>query len=794
MRQSRPGTLKDIIQKWESGRGAGKHFTAMKKLPAKKAVYGDFPENLDERIQKALDEKGIRSLYSHQSEAIESVLSGNNTVVVTPTASGKSFCYNLPVVDALYKGGHALYMFPTKALSQDQTAELNELLECLPDNEGWEAQVYDGDTPPDVRRRVRDRGKLIITNPDMLHAAILPHHAKWARFFKSLEYIIVDELHTYRGVFGSHVANVFRRLMRVCKHYGVKPKIIATSATIANPKELAETLTGNPFHLVTENGAPSSEKYVCLMNPPIKDVQQMRRQSSLSAAQRIATTVLKEECGTIVFTRSRQSVEVMINRLKERLKRDRGNGGLEERIASYRGGYLPDLRRRIEKGLRSGSILGVVSTNALELGIDIGSLDVCLLAGYPGTVASTWQQFGRAGRKQGTSVAILVASDDPLDQFIIRHPEYFFEQSPEAARIDPDNLRIVFEHLKCAVFELPWRHGEQYGGLAGEETQEVLSFLHRETGMIQPSADRWEWASRTYPATEINLRNIADENFVVIDISHAEPKVLAEVDFEAAHTTIYPNAVYQVSGEPYRVEKLDYKERRAYVRKSNDGYYTTAKHYAYVHVLDTFGERVEAPAEIGFGEVRVTDRFVGYKKIKFGTGENIGYGELDLPELDLHTVSYWVKLQDEHFPELSKDPEIWAATIAGLGQVLQTAASLKVMCDPRDLNITIGSLSEQRWLSSGYDGLTVHDDAEPGGKIGPMLNDPTIFIYDKFPGGVGFGEELYERHDKLCEIAFSLVSGCDCEKGCPSCVGPGHEGADLRKHVSLILSRLCLLN
>jgi DEAD/DEAH box helicase domain-containing protein len=816
------GELRDLIQRWKSGKGAGRHFTAIEHIPAREADYADFPERLNPGLKQMLQKRGIDRLYSHQSQAIEHALDREDVVVVTPTASGKSLCYNLPVLDAMYRNASALYLFPTKALSQDQTAELNQLLGAAPGTNGaWEAQVYDGDTPPDVRRRIRRNGRLVVTNPDMLHAGILPHHEKWANFFRSLEYVVIDEIHTYRGVFGSHVANVMRRLNRVCAHYGTKPTFVATSATIANPKELATALGDRPFELVDNNGAPSSERYVCFFNPPIVDPQQMRRQSPLTAAERIAKKTIKKGCGTIVFARSRQSVEVVVHRLKDRLARDRGNKNLQDRIASYRGGYLPDLRRSIERGLREGYLLGVISTNALELGIDIGSLDVCILAGYPGSVASTWQQIGRAGRSGGLTLAVVVAGDAPVDQFIIGHPEYFIGQSPEEARIDPRNLLIAVEHLKCAAYELGFKVGEGFGDLSPTETEEALEFLEAETNMVRRVDGRWKWSSETYPASEINLRNIAEENFVVIDITHNRSNVVAEVDFEGAHTALYPNAVYQISGEPFRVERLDYDERRAYVRRSDDGYYTTAMHYASVHVLDVFKESEAPPGRIGFGEVRVTDRFVGYKKIKFGTGENVGYGEINLPELDLHTMAYWLELPTDNFPDLSADPERWARLVHGAGKVLQTAASLRLMCDPRDLDLCIGSVADDRWLSEGFDGLTLRDtdgkshsfsedehEADPDnaasfhdqhhemqtGRIGPVLYDPTIFIYDKYPGGVGFGEGLFDNHRDFVKKARELIEDCACERGCPSCVGPPHESrGETKTAVSQLLGRLAYI-
>jgi DEAD/DEAH box helicase domain-containing protein len=806
--------LRDLVRRWENGQGVGKHFTALEHIPEKEAEYGPFPDGLDGRLEEMLRDRGIDQLYSHQSEAIEHVLEGRNTVVVTPTASGKSLCYNLPILDGMYEGGSALYLFPTKALSQDQTSELNDLIARAPEGDpAWEAQVYDGDTPSDVRRRIRKNGRIVVTNPDMLHAGILPNHDKWVGFFRNLTHIVIDEIHTYRGVFGSHVANVMRRLKRVCQHYQSYPTMVATSATIANPQELTESLTGEDFEVVDDNGAPESEQYVCFYQPPIIDPDQMRRKSPLTASEQIARKVIKRECGTILFARSRRSVEVVIHRLKDRLER-KARGRLHERVASYRGGYLPDLRRDIEKGLRSGDLLGVVSTNALELGIDIGSLDVCIQAGYPGTVASTWQQIGRAGRGEGTSVAVLVASDFPVDQFIIQNPDYFFDKNPEEARVDPENLLIAVEHLKCAAYELELQVGEAFGGLDAEETEDALEFLAGETGMIRRKGGEWVWADRTYPATEVSLRNIPEENFVVIDETNGGSEVIAEVDFESAHKELYPNAVYQVAGEPYRVEKLDYDERRAYVQRSNDGYYTTAISYSSVHVLDSFKEREPAPAKIHFGEVRVTERFVGYKKIKFRTGENVGYGEINLPELDLHTMAYWMQLPSENFPKLSRDSERWARVLRGLGEVMKTAASLRLMCDPRDLDTCIGSTSNDAWVSEGFEGLTIRDsegqkhsvdgadvpvDAEQheseDGQVGPALFNPSIFIYDDYPGGVGFGEGLFDNHRDFAKMAKKLISGCGCEEGCPSCVGPPDPGqAEIKSDVEKALGRIAYLN
>lgn len=795
------------MAQWRSGQGLGKHLTTIHHVPERPPLYGELPPGLKPQIVSMLKSRGFDRLYHHQAEAVRGAMNGEHVVVVTPTASGKSMCYHLPVLDSLFWGGNALYLFPTKALSQDQTSELNTLLSLLPDRSpDWEAQVYDGDTPPDVRRRIRRSSRLLVTNPDMLHGAILPNHEQWATFFRRLQYVVIDELHTYRGVFGSHVANVIRRLKRLCAHYEASPTFICTSATIANPKELAQGLIGHEeVTLIDRNGSPAPARYICFLNPPIKDMQQMRRSSALSMAGRVARETLQRDLGTIVFARSRQSVEVLVHRLKERLEQDRGSGNLADRVASYRGGYLPDLRRSIERGLRDGFIKGVISTNALELGIDIGGLDVCIQAGYAGTIASTWQQLGRAGRRGGAALGVVIATDDPLDQFIINNPKYFLEQPPEHARIDPDNLRVAVEHLKCACHELAWRDGEGFGAFGPQATREMLEFLEAETGMVHLAEGRWRWSDRHYPASEVNLRNIAEQNFVVVDITQRPDRIIAEVDFESAHTTLYPQAVYQVSGKPYRVERLDYKERRAYVRRSEDGHYTTAMCYSRVSVLECFDEATTHGVDVGFGEVCVTQRFVGFKKIRFGTGENVGYGELELPELDLHTMSYWVNLPSKRFPELSREPERWARIVAAIGQVLKTVASLLLMCDPRDIDLCIGSVAQDSWLTQGFNGLTLRDtqgqahlfmpqeDAAQAGPnvILPDLYNPTIFIYDRYPGGVGFGEGLFERHEGFMALGLELVLGCRCKEGCPSCVGPPEPGkGSVKEAVELLLTLL----
>ena len=483
--------------------------TASRVFPAQEAAYAPFPEGVDVRLKAALATRGIRQPYTHQAEAIGHALAGRHVVVVTPTASGKTLCYNAPVLSAILAEptSRALYLFPTKALAQDQLAELHTLAEQLRvTGESVGAFTYDGDTPQDARRTIRTRAQIVLSNPDMLHSGILPHHPRWAKLFENLRYVIIDELHAYRGVFGSHLANIARRLKRVCRHYGSNPVFVCSSATIANPQELAQALTGEPFVLVDQSGAPRGEKWFVMVNPPVVNPQLGIRRSYLSETRRLALEFLRWGLQLIVFAQSRLATEILTTYLKEGSRKLPGG---EAGIRGYRGGYLPLRRREIEKGLRDGTVRGVVSTNALELGIDIGSLDVCVMAGYPGTIAATWQ---RAGRRSSRSAAVLIASSAPVDQFVIQHPEFFFGASPEHALINPDNLHILLDHIKCAAFELPFR-SEEDEPLEGEHLHAILGLLAEE-GFLHRADDRWHWIHESYPADAISLRSVSSDNFV----------------------------------------------------------------------------------------------------------------------------------------------------------------------------------------------------------------------------------------------------------------------------------------
>jgi len=707
-------------------------------LPAREAVWRDHPDWLDPRIRRGLASRGIDRLYSHQAEAIEAVRAGRDVVVVTPTASGKTLCYALPALQAIADdpAARALFLFPTKALGQDQVAELSELSAAA--GLTISTATYDGDTPAPIRSAIRGAGQVVVTNPDMLHSAILPHHTKWFQLFEQLRIIVIDELHTYRGVFGSHVANVIRRLLRLCAHYGSRPVIVCCSATIANPAELAAMLTGRPPILVDRNGAPSGERHVLLVEPPLTHPTTGARGSALTLAHRWALPFLRAGRQTVVFGRTRTAVEIMLSTLREALRQDLGP---RSRVRGYRGGYLPTERRSIEKGLREGEILGVVATNALELGVDIGRLDVSILAGYPGSVAATWQQIGRAGRRGGTSVGVLVASPAPVDQYVVHHPDFLLGGAAEEARLDPDNLHVLIAHLRCATFELPFESGEVFGpGVADE----LLAFV-AESGHIRQAEDgRWYWSSENFPASEVSLRTAAPENVVIIDTTPDRPRVLGEVDLFSAQVLVHERAIYMHESVQYYVDRLEWHERKAYVHRVDVDHYTYANRAVTLKPLDVFGESAAPGGRRVHGEVMVASLVTLFKKLKFGTDENVGWGPIDLPELELQTTAYWLTAERLAGGWRRNDLDI---ALMGAGRAIQTVASVLLMVDPHDL----GLVTQVR---------SPHHEA------------PTIYLYEATPGGVGLSVRLWERHSELVAAAADLIRACGCDGGCPACTGP----------------------
>jgi DEAD/DEAH box helicase domain-containing protein len=760
--------------------------TAVRQIPAREAKFRPVPGWVTSALSEAYRAKGIQELYSHQAVTAELVHDGKNVVVVTPTASGKTLCYNLPVLNAVLENAdtRALYLFPTKALAQDQLAELQDLSKRLDDRFG--VFTYDGDTPSDARKAIRERGHVVLTNPDMLHTGILPHHTKWMRLFENLRYIVIDELHSYRGVFGSHLANVLRRLRRVARFYGSNPQFICCSATIANPGELASQLVEQEVEVVEENGAPAGEKLFVFYNPPMVNRNLGIRRSYINESTRVAKELLARKLQTIVFANSRLHTEILLTYLQQA---NQPKPGQAESIRGYRGGYLPGERREIECGLRDGRILGVVTTTALELGIDIGSLDTCVMAGYPGSIASTWQRAGRAGRRSGSSCAIFVASSAPLDQFIVQHPDYFFGSSPEHAHIQPDNLEILVNHLKCAAFELPLSPEERFGNVDLAELCERLG----EAGFLHKSGGNWHWVQEAYPTDTISLRSVTSDNFVIINTTGEEnggPEVIGEVDFSSALTTVHPKAIYIHQGQQYHVERLDFDKRKAYVKRVNVDYYTDAIRYTQVRVLEIAEEQsIPGPAARAHGDVLVRSQVVGFKKIKFFTNENVGSGKLELPENEMHTTAFWLTLGHSLLTELPFTLSERQNGIFGLLYALGSMATLLLMCDRRDLGTAVGerppsAASEINW----------EDFAAPRTSDATEFFEPNLYLYDAYPGGIGFSEPLYRISNLLLERTRELISACPCENGCPSCVGPAADRSERTKNVALaMLERLCAL-
>ncbi len=731
---------------------------------AKEAEFAAFPQNLNPALLSSLQEHGIKKLYSHQSEAISLAINNQHCVIVTPTASGKTLCYNIPVLNAVVETheARALYLFPTKALSQDQVNELHAIIQLVSPHLCFDIKSYtfDGDTPVSARKTIKSSGHIVVTNPDMLHTGILPHHTQWIKLFENLRYVVIDEIHHYRGVFGSHVANVIRRLKRICQFYGSRPTFVCCSATIANPKQLAEALTGETLELVDKSGAPQGKKHVVLYNPPVVNKELGIRRSYIKESQNIAAKFISNTIQTIVFARSRMNVEVILTYLKDSIRKHKKNPAL---IRGYRGGYLPLERREIEKGLREAKILGVVSTNALELGIDIGQLQVSVIAGYPGTISSTLQQAGRAGRKAEESLAVIICSSSPLDQYIACNPDYFFGNSPEEGIIDADNLVILLSHIKCAAFELPFdtqeRFGQNYDQEEGvDSTWEILEYLE-EQRVLHHAGDKWHWMAETYPAESVSLRSTAEENVVIIETTLPKERVIGEIDIFAAQLMVHDEAIYLHEGKQFHVDKLDWERRKAYVRQVKVDYYTDAQLKSDLKVLDTFEEKSLEHSLLGYGEVVVTSLASMFKKIKFNTHENIGWGKIFLPELELHTTAFWYTFPENVHDVLNVDHQQFGDGLKGVAYLLQHIVPLFVMGDRKDFSAL------------------------------PMIRAPftersTLYIWEQYPGGIGFSKKLFGSFQEICHSAIEVIGRCDCLQGCPSCVGPTLELSEHAKRVS----------
>ncbi len=732
-------SLQELIQRLSNDAEFQKNITKWLTIEPREARFTDFPQELDARLREALLQKGITQLYSHQALAYQKAMQGKNVVIVTPTASGKTLSYNLPIFQTLLQNPEtrALYLFPTKALSQDQVREMQDLVHLLKTD--IKSFTFDGDTPADIRRTIRAAGHLVVTNPDMLHQGILPHHTLWIKLFENLKFVVLDEIHAYRGVFGSHLANLIRRLKRICRFYGSDPQFICSSATIANPKELAEALVEEPVELIDRNGAPRGEKHFLFYNPPVVHRELGLRRSVVNEVRGIVRRLLPTRAQMIVFARSRLRVEILLTYLRDVAKQLKIN---TDKIRGYRGGYLPRQRREIEKGLKNGDIQVVVSTNALELGIDIGQLDISILAGYPGSVASTWQQAGRAGRRRGTSLTILVASSSPLDQYIIEHPEYFVDKNPETAQIDPDNLYILMSHLKCAAFELPFEEGETF---AKDITGQLLDFLVEEK-ILRKTGGKYFWMREIYPADEISLRNSSPDNVVIINTGNHN-QVIGQVDLFSAPELVHKDAIYIHEGIQYHVDELDWDEKKAYVHPVKVNHYTDAITKTNIKVLDVLQEQTENNYRKAYGELAVSRVTTGFKKIRFNTHENIGMGRVHLPELEMQTTALWWEFPEALFADPYFQESVIGEGLKGISYTLQNLIPLYIMCDVNDISVV------------------------PMVRA-PFSHKPTIYVYDKYQGGIGLSKKIFEIDREVLKGVRDHIKQCPCAHGCPSCTGP----------------------
>ncbi|MGN7479223.1 DEAD/DEAH box helicase [Solibacillus silvestris] len=747
-------TISQLVEEWQYDEEMKQNIVAMHTIDEKQAQYANFPPDLQPSIEKALKLRGIYQLYTHQRQAFDYAEQQKHFTAITPTASGKSYCYHLPVLQQILedRSSRAIYLFPTKALAQDQKSDLNELIELM--DEDILSYTYDGDTAPGIRQKIRKAGHIVMTNPDMLHSGILPHHTKWVSLFENLKYIVIDELHTYKGVFGSHVAHVIRRLKRICEFYGSNPVFICTSATIKNPKELAETLTNCKHELIEKSGAPVGKKTFIFYNPPIVHPTFGVRRSAVLEVRDISKRLFEAGIQTIIFAKSRVRVEMLVTYLKSLTAKKI----LDDSIQGYRGGYLPSERREIEKGLRTGSIQMVVSTNALELGVDIGQLQACIMTGYPGNIASAWQQAGRAGRRQDEALIVYVAQSTALDQYIVQNPSYLLGSSPEEARINPENILILMEHLKCAAFELPFSMEDTYGEY---EVQQLLAYLEEE-GVLVRTSTKWHWMSDRFPAHEISLRSAAQENVVIIDISTpANTKVIGEMDTYSAMTLLHEEAIYLHQGIQFQVEKLDWEEKKAFVREVDVDYFTDANLAVELKVLSEDKSAPFKNSTVSYGDVSILAIPTIFKKIRFHTHDNIGSGPISIPPMEMHTNAAWMSFD---LPDNWTEDQLTDA-LTGAAYAMGSFIPLFIHCDRSDVSV----VPQVR---------AIHNEK------------PTLYIYDSYPGGIGLSERVYDLLLSLLEKTAKHVASCPCQQGCPSCIGAQDSLGESKKQVLKVLNIL----
>lgn len=818
---------------------------AWKSIEPVAAEYSPFPQMLNAAIVKGLQSSGIHQLYSHQLQTFEVVDCGENAIISTGTASGKTICYNLPVFNSLVSlpAATALYLFPTKALTADQLKKIHELNSAisLSGSKAISMQItpaiYDGDTPAHERNQIRNKANILLTNPDMLHIGILPHHTIWERIFRNLRFVVIDEIHIYRGVFGSHLANVIRRLKRICSFYGSKPQFIMTSATIANANEFAQKLIEEPVTLIDHDGSEYGKRNLVLYNPPIVNQELGLRNGIISESVRIAEVLFKNRVQTIFFARSRKTVEITLRNLQTAYEKNMAQ------MHGYRSGYLARERRLIENGLKDGSICAVVSTNALELGIDMGGVDAIIMMGYPGSIAAFRQQSGRAGRLKADSLAMLVASSSPLDQFVVNHPEYLFGKSPENALIDPDNPLILLDHIRCALFELPFLENDEFGSLQWSEIKQYLEFLLLSSEAYSRSG-RFVWMKDAYPANNISLRSASANRFLLICDQGGMQKTIGEVDQESANWMVHPGAIYLHEGVSYLVENLDYEKNLAKLSISDVDYYTEPKKNVEIQKIKEIKSSSGEKYQKHQGEIIVTSQVTGYQKIKWFTYEVLAQETLDMPKSELSTVAYWLTLPKEIIEKLrqnnlwrndaneygAKWPEIrkkvrerdgFACQLCGMMENerehhVHHKIPFRTFMDSQEANrmenlITLCADCHQRVeqnvrIRSGLAGLgyvishlapvfLMCDEKDLGTVTDPQAKwadqQPSIIIYDQFPGGIGLSASLFDHDQDCIQNAVELIKYCPCKDGCPSCVGPaGENGVGAKEPTLAILEMI----
>ncbi len=728
--------IKEVINKM----GYEEQVTHVENIPPRDAQYGELNAPLNPRLESVLGSQGIEKLYSHQVSAIDSIREGKDIVIVTSTASGKTLCYNIPVIETLLNDpdARALYLYPTKALAQDQLKKLFTFKE-IDESLDFDVGTYDGDTPTGTRKKLRDSGRIILSNPDMLHASILPNHSRWSSFFTNLKFIVIDEIHAYKGIFGSNVANLMKRLNRVCKHYRSNPQFICCSATISNPKELAERITDHEMKLVDNDGSPKGAKKFVLWNPPFVDDGKTERRSPNSEATNLMVELIRNRIQTITFVQTRVLAELLYRYCQESLQRIRPS--LAESIKAYRGGYLPEVRREIEQKLFSGELLGVISTSALELGIDIGGLDACILVGYPGTISSTWQRAGRAGRGKDDSLVILVGYNGPIDQYLMKHTNYFFDQPVENVVISVENPHIMVGHLRCATNELPMTIEDEK--VFGEPSPAILSLLE-DDNQVKFVGNKWYWTGKGYPARDFSLRDMSENNYNIVDTTDDRNEVIGMLDEFSAFMLVHDQAIYMQESETYFVKELNLTQKIAYVEKVVVDYYTQSITEQKIRIDEKETEKMLEKCKVCFGDVTVTSVTIMFRKIKLYTRDSIGFGNLDLPPQELETMALWIIPPASALDRVKQYGRIAGEGMMGIGNALVGVIPLYVICDQMDIGPVVDSSS---------------------------TSVPTIFIYDKYPGGLGFAERSFELIDQIMESCLELISSCPCDYGCPSCVG-----------------------